>query len=185
LNTTSLFTDLTFDDDERRDEAMKSTEDEIVNRLDYNGFHLPSKDTVESVMPRLAAALGPAEAPAVTAGLGRAPSVGRLSVPQAWTVAAPEIRLAAMTLPATSLGAAPEVFAGSPGSLFSQMALASMAGRAIVGLLARATGSESARLLVYARRRRPRRRPPLRESPRCAKSLKSYPNSANSAIPGF
>jgi hypothetical protein len=34
---------------------------------------------------------------------------------------------------ATSLGAAPEVFAASPGSLFAQMALASMAGRAIGG----------------------------------------------------
>jgi hypothetical protein len=36
-------------------------------------------------------------------------------------------------LPATSLGATHEVFAGSPGSLFSEMALASMAGRAIGG----------------------------------------------------
>jgi hypothetical protein len=70
---------------------------------------------------------------ALSAGVGQAGSVGALSVPQAWTAAAPAIRLAAVTLPATSLSAAPEVFAGSPGSLFSGMALASMAGRAIGG----------------------------------------------------
>ena len=68
-----------------------------------------------------------------SAGLGQAPSVGALSVPPGWTAAAPEIRLAALASPATSLGAAPEVFAGSPGSLFSEMTLASMAGRAISG----------------------------------------------------
>jgi hypothetical protein len=36
-------------------------------------------------------------------------------------------------LPATSLGAAPEVFAASPGSVFSEMALANMASRAMSG----------------------------------------------------
>jgi PPE-repeat protein len=82
-------------------------------------------------------ALGPAEVPSVTAGLGQAPTVGRLSVPQAWTVAAPEIRLAAVTLPSTSLGAAPEVMAASPGSLFSEMTLANMASRAISGTTTR------------------------------------------------
>jgi PPE-repeat protein len=74
--------------------------------------------------------------PTASAGLGQAASVGALSVPPGWTTAAPAIRLAAVafpTLPATSLGAAPEAFAGGPGSLFSQMALASMAGRAIGG----------------------------------------------------
>ena len=68
-----------------------------------------------------------------SAGLGQAASVGALSVPPGWTAAAPAIRLAAVALPTTRLGAAPEVYAGSPGSLFSQMALASMAGRAIGG----------------------------------------------------
>jgi PPE-repeat protein len=70
---------------------------------------------------------------ALSAGVGQAASVGALSVPQAWTAAAPAIRLAAVTLPATSLSGAPEVFAGSPGSLFSGTALASMAGRAVGG----------------------------------------------------
>jgi PPE-repeat protein len=68
---------------------------------------------------------------AVSAGVGQATLVGALSVPQAWTTAAPAIRLAAAALPPTSLSSAPEVFAGNPGSLFSGTALASMAGRAI------------------------------------------------------
>jgi hypothetical protein len=91
------------------------------------------KIAAPSTSAGLATALGPAEVPSVTAGLGQAPPVGRLSVPPAWTVAAPEIRLAALTLPTTSLGAAPEVMAASPGSLFSEMTLANMASRAIGG----------------------------------------------------
>jgi PPE-repeat protein len=76
----------------------------------------------------------------VSASVGEATPVGALSVPQAWTTAAPPIRLAAAALPATSLSAAPEVFAGSPGSLFSEMALASMAGRAIGGTVSPGSG---------------------------------------------
>jgi PPE-repeat protein len=70
---------------------------------------------------------------AVSAGVGQAYPVGALSVPQAWTTAAPAIRLAGLALPATSLSAAPEVFASGPGTLFSEMTMASMAGRAIRG----------------------------------------------------
>jgi PPE-repeat protein len=70
-----------------------------------------------------------------SAGLGQATSVGALSVPQSWTAAAPQIRLATMMLPTTSLGAIPEAFAGGPASLFGQMTAASMAGQAINGTL--------------------------------------------------
>src|SRR5271163_4725795 len=139
LNTTGLFTDLSFDDDELRDEALASTEDKIAAKLGITdiGQSLPLGDAAPSTTPRLAMALGPAEVPSVTAGLGQAPTVGRLSVPQAWTVAAPEIRLAALTLPAANIAAAPEVMAASPGSLFSEMTLANMASRAISGTTTR------------------------------------------------
>jgi PPE-repeat protein len=130
LNTVGLFTDLSYDDSELRDEALKGTEDEIAAALKIPGY-------APSTTPGLATGLGQAEVPSVSAGLGQAPSVGRLSVPPAWTVAAPEIRLAAVTLPAASLGAAPEVMAASPGSLFSEMTLANMAGRAISGTTTR------------------------------------------------
>jgi PPE-repeat protein len=67
----------------------------------------------------------------VSAGLGQANTVGRLSVPSAWTVAAPEIRPVAYTLPITGAAAAPEIAAGSSGNLFSNMGLAGAAGGAV------------------------------------------------------
>lgn len=65
------------------------------------------------------------------AGLGEATTVGRLSVPSTWTVAAPEVRPAAYTLPITSAEAIPEMAAGNPNSLFSSMGLAGAAGGAV------------------------------------------------------
>jgi PPE-repeat protein len=67
----------------------------------------------------------------VAAGLGEATTVGKLSVPSAWTVAAPEIRPIAYTLPITGAAAAPEIAAGSSGNLFSNMGLAGAAGGAV------------------------------------------------------
>jgi PPE-repeat protein len=129
LTTAGLFVDLQYDDSEIQDQAQSQrTEDNIVFRLTHPNTALPAQPEIPappSVQPRV-------ETPAA-AGLGQASVVGRLSVPPAWTVAAPEIRLAAMTLPATSLGAAPEVFAANPGSVFSEMALANMASRAMSG----------------------------------------------------
>jgi PPE-repeat protein len=68
----------------------------------------------------------------VSAGMGQANMIGRMSVPTAWAAAAPEIRALAVALPAASVAAA-EASAGSAGSLLSQMALAGMAGRAMAG----------------------------------------------------
>jgi PPE-repeat protein len=132
LNTTALFVDLQYDDDEDAIQAREThnKEEEIKSMLVALGapeVAAPST-SVGPMMP-----LGPAEVPSVTAALGRAPVVGSLSVPPGWTAAAPAMRLAAVALPTTSLGAIPEVFAGGSGSLFSQMALASMAGRALGG----------------------------------------------------
>jgi len=138
LNTTALFTDLSYDDTETNlEQSLGRTEERILGALGNNGFSLPPGDAVGSGSIRPVMALGPAEVPSVTAGLGRAPLVGGLSVPPGWAVAAPEIRLAAVTLPATSLSAAPEVMASSPGSLFGEMTLANMASRAISGTTTR------------------------------------------------
>lgn len=70
---------------------------------------------------------------AVSAGLGQANTVGGLSVPPGWAAAAPAIRPAALALPANSIGAAAQASSGSGGSLFGEMAAASMAGRAMGG----------------------------------------------------
>ncbi len=67
----------------------------------------------------------------VSAGMGTANVVGKMSVPTAWAMAAPEIRPLAVMLPAASVAAAET--GASAGSVFSQMALAGMAGRALAG----------------------------------------------------
>lgn len=99
-----------------------------------------------------AGAVPPTEFPVITnvgqpmsAGLGEAASVGGLSVPPGWTTAAPGFRLAALTSPATSVGAAAEASAAEgAGALFGQMAVAGMAGRAMAGTVG-TSGSGGAR----------------------------------------
>ncbi|OBK76174.1 PPE domain-containing protein [Mycobacterium sp. 1165178.9] len=87
----------------------------------------------------------------MSAGLGQANTVGGLSVPPGWAAAAPAIRPAALVLPATSAGAGVEAAAAAAaaapsgsGSLFGEMAVASMAGRAMAGT-GGALGRERAR----------------------------------------
>ncbi|MCV7234140.1 PPE family protein [Mycobacterium branderi] len=67
----------------------------------------------------------------VSAGVGQAGLVGALSVPPSWAAATPTIRLAASVLQGSGLGAAPAVVAEGTGGLFSQLALAGMAGSAV------------------------------------------------------
>ncbi|MBV8291279.1 MAG: PPE family protein, partial [Mycobacterium sp.] len=70
---------------------------------------------------------------AVSAGTGQAGVVGRLSVPPGWASAAPGIRPVAVVSPETSLSAvAAAVAADNQGSVFSNMALSTLAGRAMV-----------------------------------------------------
>jgi PPE-repeat protein len=126
VDIASDFSDLNVDDQDLGvDEEMDATGASLVP--------LAPGGTVESAMTGPATAVGPADLPAVSAGMGRAASIGGLSVPSAWAMEAPAIRPLAAVLPAIGLGAAPEVWAGSSGSLFSQMALAGMAGGTIGG----------------------------------------------------
>ena len=80
-------------------------------------------------MPHLSSAsLGGAP---VSGAMGRAALVGGVSVPQGWTQAAPAaIRTLASVLP-TNLAAAPAASVAGEGGVFSQMALSSLAGRAV------------------------------------------------------
>jgi PPE-repeat protein len=85
---------------------------------------------------------------AVSVGLGEANTVGGLSVPSGWTVAAPEIRSVAMTSPLTS--AAPAVEVGSA-STFNQMGIGGMAGQAMAGPPASGDTHENGRPVTHAR----------------------------------
>lgn len=78
----------------------------------------------------------------VSADIGRAGLVGRLSVPQSWASAAPAIRPVASVLPEPNLGATPVMFAADDEtSGFSNMALSGLAGRAMAGTGGTATRS--------------------------------------------
>jgi hypothetical protein len=77
----------------------------------------------------------------VSGDIGHASLVGRLSVPQSWASAAPAIKPVAAVLPDSGVGAAPVmVAADDQGGVFSNMALSSVAGRALGG-----TGGTAAR----------------------------------------
>lgn len=65
------------------------------------------------------------------------------SVPQGWAEAAPVMRAVASVLPGT--GAAPALAAEAPGALFGEMALSSLAGRALAGTAVR-SGAGAARV---------------------------------------
>jgi PPE-repeat protein len=84
-----------------------------------------------------------ATTPTLSAGLAEANTVGALSVPPTWAIATPAVRPVAMTLPAlpdTGAGAVPaaaaaEIADAGSGSVYAEMAVAGMAGRAIGGTL--------------------------------------------------
>jgi PPE-repeat protein len=95
---------------------------------------------------------GGAPAPTMSASLGQANTIGALSVPSNWTVAAPEIRSVAMTSPLTGPAAAavPAVEAGSANA-FNQMGIGGMAGQAMAGPQAAGNTQESGKPVTHAR----------------------------------
>jgi PPE-repeat protein len=80
---------------------------------------------------------GSGAAPALSAGLGRASSIGALSVPPSWPAAAPPIRRVSVEVPSTLPGATPTVLAAIPENLLNEMLLAGMAVRGIGGVAPR------------------------------------------------
>jgi PPE-repeat protein len=117
----------------------------------------------------------------VSAGMGEANTISRMSVPTAWAMAAPEIRLSAVALPATSLGAAAEASAGSAGSVFSQMALAGMAGRAMAGTTATGAGT-GGRERIGERVGAPTNKPAEPQQPESPAPPKSLPGGPITSI---
>lgn len=77
----------------------------------------------------------------VSGSMGRAALVGSLTVPQAWATSAPVMKTVASILPGTTLGAIPAIPAAPQGALFGEMAMASLAGRALAGAGVRTVGN--------------------------------------------
>ncbi|WP_310766426.1 PPE family protein [Mycobacterium sp. Z3061] len=88
------------------------------------------------------ASVGPAGG--VAGSMGHSTLVGSLSVPQGWVTAAPVMRTMASVLPA----ATPEALAAAPaaaeGGVFGEMAMASLAGRALAGATVRTVSNGTA-----------------------------------------
>lgn len=102
-----------------------------------SGALAPLTSGSSAVKPMLSSAVGP-----VSGSMGEARLVGAMSVPQGWTQAAPAIRTIAQVLP-TNLAAAPAALAGEEG-VFSQMALSSLAGRAVAASATHSFGGTAA-----------------------------------------
>jgi PPE-repeat protein len=75
----------------------------------------------------------------VTGTLGRAALVGQLSVPTAWATSAPAIQPLVLSLPTSA--AAPAAALAGEDALFSEMALSSLAGRAMGATTGRTVGA--------------------------------------------
>ncbi|MGB6765839.1 PE/PPE C-terminal domain-containing protein, partial [Mycobacterium sp.] len=80
------------------------------------------------------------------ASVGRAGTIGSLSVPQNWASAVPAVRTVAAEMNATALDAAPEMAAIGQNGMFGETALASLAGRAIGGTATRAAVGQGYRV---------------------------------------
>jgi PPE-repeat protein len=93
-------------------------------------------------MPHLSSATTGLGGGPVSGAMGKAALVSNMSVPPGWTQAAPEIRTLASVLPSNAAAAPVASLAGEEG-VFSQMALSSLAGRA-VGASAAYSGAGSA-----------------------------------------
>ncbi|WP_428341618.1 PPE family protein [Mycobacterium sp.] len=115
-----------------------------------------------------------------SARFGQANKVGRLSVPSGWTVAAPELRPAAYTLPITNAAAAPEV--GGAGNLFSSMGLAGAAGGAVGSTASAGRGNERVRITPRPRPAPPKQQPPQEAVAAIATELEELATRAQSLL---
>jgi PPE-repeat protein len=109
--------------------------------------------TAPEEFPAIITDPGPLASSSTSASLGQADTIGALSVPSNWTVAAPEIRSIAKVSPITNAGAGAGAAAPlEPGSTnnFNQMGLGGMAGQAMAGSPAPAAG-ESGKAATHAR----------------------------------
>jgi PPE-repeat protein len=75
---------------------------------------------------------GQSAASALSAGMADADTIGGLSVPSNWTVAAADVKPTAFTTPLTTANAAPAAEAGAANT-FNQMGIGGMAGQAMAG----------------------------------------------------
>jgi PPE-repeat protein len=110
-------------------------------------------DVPPTVFPAIITNPGPvaALAPTMSASLGQANTIGALSVPSNWTVAAPEIRSVAKVSPITNAGSAAAAPLEDSANTFNQMGLGGMAGQAMAVPPAADTNRDSGKPVTHAR----------------------------------
>lgn len=101
--------------------------DDIVSGWDANGA---PEAVVRNVTPPVPAATPNVVSTTVSADVGEADTIGRLSVPPTWTAATPAVRPIALALPAAPTAVSQAVPPTLDGT-FGEMALAGTAGRAV------------------------------------------------------
>ncbi len=125
------------------------------NALGLNAFYTPKAitGTLAPLAPELTPNLGsaglaggPIAGGPVSGAMGKAALVGSMSVPHGWTQAAPAIRTLASVLP-SNVAAAPAASLAGEGGVFSEMALSSLAGRALGATTFASAGGAAARSL--------------------------------------
>ncbi len=102
-----------------------------------SGALAPLTQGASAAKPMLSSAVG------AQGAMGKAALVSGLSVPQSWTEAAPAIRTLAEVLPANAAAAPVATLTGEEG-VFGQMALSSLAGRAVGAAAFQSAGSGAA-----------------------------------------
>jgi PPE-repeat protein len=105
----------------------------------------PFPATLQSLPP------GGVPAPTMSASLGQANTIGSLSVPSNWTIAAPEIRPTAFATPLTSANAAAPVAEAGAANTVNQMGIGGMAGQAMAGPPAAGDTQENCKPVTHAR----------------------------------
>ncbi|WP_046301498.1 MULTISPECIES: PPE family protein [unclassified Mycobacterium] len=117
----------------------------IMNSMAAQSFFAGPKAITGALLPLAPlaqTALPAASLSSATGVLGNAASVGKLSVPASWTVAAPATKLVSMasSLPAT-LEAAPMAAVAGQDAMFGEMALSSLLGRGLGGTATQSVGA--------------------------------------------
>ncbi|CAJ1504521.1 PPE family protein [[Mycobacterium] holstebronense] len=122
----------------------------VANGLGNLTSTLSPKPIVGALSPLLASPLlsGSHAVPAAVSGaVGRAGLIGSLSVPSTWATAVPAVKTATVALQASVLEAAPALAVNGEGMLAGQMALSSLAGRAIGTPIRQAAGATATRAI--------------------------------------
>ncbi|MGV0625828.1 PPE family protein [Mycolicibacter minnesotensis] len=122
----------------------------VYNALGNLSNTLTPKPIVGALAPLMSSSMltGSHSIPsAVSGAVGRAGLIGSLSVPASWASAVPTVKTATVALQASMLEAAPALAANGESLMAGQMALASLAGRAIGTPVRQAAGASATRAI--------------------------------------